>query len=587
MGYPFLTRMSVNKERTGMILGYDDHTCVWCKLDEAGRITGIQSLSEHRTEPEQHTQHIQFIGRDRVLVITQDEQGKWLYLYENEEQAKLVQTVFMKLPFPVMQVAWHEEKLRVIFAIRYRSGSVRIGIYDPEQDEARWVTPNLDNPQFVFWSVSTREVGINVAGLGRVYSYSEDIGLSMEIPYTEYPYPVMDKQGDLIAVSIPVEHGFQPGWIRQGEDRVHHLSGNRESFSELIRMQLDSDQQLILCEGITCGRWHYVQYTLDGEKIFELYDYPGTLTQAVLSKDKQGLIGKYESIAVAPVPGIHRILETTDTITRLIAGQENSEGSSLDPKPAVNYRDFHYGTDRIPYMDIHPEGAEQVVIYLHGGPHNCLFDSFSPVISELWQTGVRVIGLNYPGSSGFSSEYRMRIQNDWGGVDADVIRFMREQLLYTYSTVSLYGVSYGAYLALLVAGKHPALWSKVVACAPFTDLNGLYVDGGVKLRAFLQTEIGELLQDESVLWDRSPLTYASALSEVDIQLIHGRKDQLCPVEQTERLVQDIQKKKPNSDAAGRLELHIIDEMEHEVYSERIWAQMAVDFLTCSRIGQPK
>ena len=26
----------------------------------------------------------------------------------------------------------------------------------------------------------------------------------------------MDKQGELIAVSIPVEDGFQPGWIRQG-----------------------------------------------------------------------------------------------------------------------------------------------------------------------------------------------------------------------------------------------------------------------------------------------------------------------------------------------------------------------------------
>lgn len=60
---------------------------------------------------------------------------------------------------------------------------------------------------------------------------------------------------------------------------------------------------------------------------------------------------------------------------------------------------MHYGNESIPYMDIHPEGEEQAVIYLHGGPRNCLLDSYSPVIRGLCEAGVRVIGLNYPGSS--------------------------------------------------------------------------------------------------------------------------------------------------------------------------------------------
>ena len=135
-------------------------------------------------------------------------------------------------------------------------------------------------------------------------------------------------------------------------------------------------------------------------------------------------------------------------------------------------------------MDIHPEGEGQAVIYLHGGPHNCLLDSYSPVIARLSEAGVRVIGLNYPGSSGFAPDYKQRIQNDWGGVDADVIRLIREQVLGSYSAVALYGVSYGAYLALLAAGRNPELWSAVVACAPFTDLSRLHAGGGAKLRSF-------------------------------------------------------------------------------------------------------
>lgn len=584
MGYPFLTRMSVNKERTSMLLGYDDNTCEWCSLDDTGRMDSRQSLSEHGTESDQHTQHIQFIGRNRVLVITQEKAGKWLHIYENEKQLILVQSLLVKFPFPVMQAAWQGEQLILLFSIRHRSGAVRIGLYDPEKDEARWVTPDLDNPQFVFWSASTREVGVNVGGLGRVYSYSEDIHPSSEIPYTEYAYPVMDKQGDLIAVSIPVEDGFQPGWIRQGEDRVHECSRDRQPFSELIRMQIDPHQQLVLCEGITCGRWQYVQYTLDREKMFELYDYPGILTQAVLSKDRQGLIGKYESIIRPPVPGIYRFSEQTRTITRFPVERDERIGNHPEEEPDVIYGWVRYGHDMIPYMDMHPKGAEQVVIYLHGGPHNCLFDSFSPVISGLYQAGVRVIGLNYPGSSGFGTDYRMRIQNDWGGVDADVIQFMREQMLSSYSHVSLYGVSYGAYLALLVAGKSPALWSTVVACAPFTDLEGLYAGGGAKLRSFLETEIGELLHDQSALRDRSPTAYVSGLSEVDIQLIHGQEDRLCPVEQTEKLYLDIMENKQMSGAVGRIELHIVQDMAHEAYSEGIWAQKAVDFLTFSRVS---
>ncbi|MDT0125152.1 prolyl oligopeptidase family serine peptidase [Paenibacillus sp. RRE4] len=587
MGNPFLNRMSLNRERTSMVLCYDDQTCEWCELDDAGDVQGVHCFSGHWTERGQTVQHVQFIGTDQVAAITLEKTERWIYVFQKErERISMMQVLSLKLPFPVMQMAWQDGQLLLLFAVRHRSGLVQIGLYDPVQEKAEWVTPELDNPQFVFWAKPEREIGVNVGGVGSVYFYGKDTGSSREIPYQEYAYPVMDKQGDRIAVCIPVEDGFCPGWMSVQEHVVQCNLEHIEPFSELIRMQLDVDGQHILCEGIMRGKWRYVQYKLDGEKTFELCDYPGTLTQAVYSRDKQNLIGKFESITTAPVPARCRISESFGDITPLAVRHGDVSVSNLVKWPETKYKHLRYGDVSIPYMDIHSEGEEQAVIYLHGGPHNCLLDSYSPVIARLCETGVRVIGLNYPGSSGFGPDYKQRIQNDWGGVDADVIRIIREQVLGSYSAVSLYGVSYGAYLALLAAGRNPELWCAVVACAPFTDLNSLYAGGGAKLRSFLQMEIGGLLQDESVLRERSPLTYSSALCNVDLQLVHGRNDQLCPVEQTERLYQEILKQKePVKAADRRLELHIIDDLQHEVYAERIWAAKAVHFLTRNKVTQ--
>ncbi|PWW42165.1 MULTISPECIES: alpha/beta hydrolase family protein [Paenibacillus] len=585
----FLTRMSINRERTGMLLSYDNGHTEWCTLDETGQTKDRHWLYEHTSDSMDRTEHIQFIAPNQVLIITQGDAGKRLHLYEMQAQVKLVHTCALQLPFAVLQAAWQDEKLQLLFAIRNKGGSVRLGLYDTKRDEARWITANLNHPQLAFWSGIEQEIGLNVDGQGRVYSYRDKVVQSAEWMYTAYPYPVMDKQGDIIAVSIPSEQGFKPGWLKQGEDVVHELFPQCEAFSELARVQIDLDTQKILCEGITCGRWHYVQYALQEKKeVFQLRDYPGTLTQAVLSRDKQGLVGKYETIATAPRPGLFRFQDQTNATPWVQGQQEVITNGRNGGELKVEYGEASYRSEIIPYLDIHPKGAVQAVIYLHGGPHNCLFDSYSPVMKRLSEAGVRVIGLNYPGSSGFTGGYRSRNENDWGGVDADVVRFIREQVLSSYSDVALYGVSYGAYLALLAAGRDPVLWSAVVACAPFTDLGKLYTGGGAKLRSFLQKEIGELLEDESVLRTRSPVAYASALSGSDILFIHGQADQLCPVEQTEQIYQEILKYKLALDEpSGRLELHIIKDLEHEIYSERFWAQKAVDFLTFTKVGQAK
>lgn len=192
-----------------MVLCYDDQTCEWCELDDAGNVQGVLSLSDHWTERGQIVQHVQFVGTDQVVAITLEKTERWIYVFQKErEHISMIQTLSLKLPFPVMQFARQDEQLLLLFAVRHRSGTVQIGLYDPVEEKAEWVTPELDNPQFVFWAKPEREIGVNVGGVGRVYFYGKDTGSSREIPYQEYAYPVMDKQGDQIAVCIPAGDGF-------------------------------------------------------------------------------------------------------------------------------------------------------------------------------------------------------------------------------------------------------------------------------------------------------------------------------------------------------------------------------------------
>src|SRR5581483_10369281 len=101
--------------------------------------------------------------------------------------------------------------------------------------------------------------------------------------------------------------------------------------------------------------------------------------------------------------------------------------------------------------------------------------------------------------------------------------------------LSSYGVRYGGYLALLAAGLRPDLRHCVIAGAPFSDLQDLYVGANKHLKGSLQLELGPLLENEAELAARSPISYAHTLSRLPILLLHGADDAICPTRQSRRL----------------------------------------------------
>ncbi|OMP12995.1 dipeptidyl aminopeptidase/acylaminoacyl-peptidase, partial [Corchorus olitorius] len=196
--------------------------------------------------------------------------------------------------------------------------------------------------------------------------------------------------------------------------------------------------------------------------------------QGIYQADIDWMMGIYQHVGHAPYAcSVH--LETN----RYISWNNNDQGeqnAAYAYRKPIEYCSFVFSQQTLHYTDIVPVSPQpkHAVIYLHGGPHNCFMDSYSPVIEKLRDAGLRIIGFNYPGSSGFDYDYRQLIEQDWGGMDLESLIHLRKTVLGDYTDVYLYGVSYGGYLALLAAGKASSLWTKVSACAPFTDLEHLH-----------------------------------------------------------------------------------------------------------------
>ncbi|NJN44092.1 MAG: alpha/beta fold hydrolase, partial [Anaerolineae bacterium] len=128
----------------------------------------------------------------------------------------------------------------------------------------------------------------------------------------------------------------------------------------------------------------------------------------------------------------------------------------------------------LPHESLGYEGKRPVVYYIHGGPQSQEHPDFSwfsmPLIQQLTLNGFAVFVPNVRGSTGYGFDYMKRVVKDWGGQDRlDHVHAMTEVLprdgRLDLSRAGVVGRSYGGYMTLTLAGRHPELWS--AACDMF------------------------------------------------------------------------------------------------------------------------
>jgi pimeloyl-ACP methyl ester carboxylesterase len=240
----------------------------------------------------------------------------------------------------------------------------------------------------------------------------------------------------------------------------------------------------------------------------------------------------------------------------------------------------------LPAKGLGYKGSRPVVYYIHGGPQGQERPDFAwfsmPLIQFLTLRGFAVFVPNVRGSTGYGLSYTKHIDRDWGGQDRlDHVHAMTEVLpkdkRLDVRRAGVVGRSYGGYMTLTLAGRHPELWK--ASCDMFGPYDLITFSERIPetWKPYFKIVLGDSEKPEeyAFLVERSPKTYLPDIA-APMLVIQGRNDPRVAAAESEDLVDHLKAKGKD------LELLIFEDEGHDVlkYENRVRCYNAIaDFFT--------
>ncbi len=211
------------------------------------------------------------------------------------------------------------------------------------------------------------------------------------------------------------------------------------------------------------------------------------------------------------------------------------------------------------------QGKRPVVFYLHGGPQGQERPDFTwfsmPLIQWLTLHGIAVFAPNARGSTGYGLSYMKRVDHDWGGLDrldhVEAHRRLSGDARLDLGRAGVMGRSYGGYMTLTLAGRHPELWK--AACDMFGPYDLLTFMERIPetWKTYFHLAVGHPERDRAFLVERSPKTHLGALA-CPMLVIQGRNDPRVREAESADLVRDLK-------ARGKeIEYRVFEDEGHDV-----------------------
>ncbi len=214
-----------------------------------------------------------------------------------------------------------------------------------------------------------------------------------------------------------------------------------------------------------------------------------------------------------------------------------------------------------------------LVYYIHGGPQSQERPDFSwfsmPLIQFLTLKGFAVFVPNVRGSTGYGLDYMKQVDRDWGGKDRldhvyAMEKFLTKDERIDVSRSGVIGRSYGGYMTLTLAGRHPNLWSAAVDMFGPYDLLSFSERIPETWKPYFAISLGDPVEDRDFLMERSPRTYLENIA-FPMLVIQGKNDPRVVEQESKELVENLR-------AAGKLIDYLVFENEgHDIlkYENRV------------------
>ncbi|WP_298007438.1 MULTISPECIES: S9 family peptidase [Anaerolinea] len=176
-------------------------------------------------------------------------------------------------------------------------------------------------------------------------------------------------------------------------------------------------------------------------------------------------------------------------------------------------------------------GPRPLVYYIHGGPQSQERPDFAwfsmPLIQFLTLNGFAVFVPNVRGSTGYGLAYTKQVDRDWGGRDrldhVHALKVLANDPRLDVSRAGVVGRSYGGYMTLTLAARHPELWSAAVDMFGPFDLLTFLERIPPTWKPYFKLVLGDPVEDREFLVERSPKTYIDQLA-CPLLVIQGKND---------------------------------------------------------------
>jgi pimeloyl-ACP methyl ester carboxylesterase len=201
----------------------------------------------------------------------------------------------------------------------------------------------------------------------------------------------------------------------------------------------------------------------------------------------------------------------------------------------------------LPSPELGYDGPRPLVYYIHGGPQGQERPNFAwfsmPLIQILALEGFAVFVPNVRGSTGYGLDYMQRVDRDWGGQDRlDHVHAMTEVLpkdsRVDVERAGVIGRSYGGYMTLTLAGRHPDLWRAAVDMFGPYDLFTFLERLPETWKPYFALILGDPEKDRDFIIERSPKTHIRNI-DCPMLVIQGQNDPRVVERESHDLVDDL------------------------------------------------
>ncbi|NWG10926.1 S9 family peptidase [Candidatus Bathyarchaeota archaeon] len=200
----------------------------------------------------------------------------------------------------------------------------------------------------------------------------------------------------------------------------------------------------------------------------------------------------------------------------------------------------------LPSEEMGFKGSRPLVLYVHGGPQSQERPDFSwfsmPLIQFLTLNGFAVFVPNVRGSVGYGMKYMKQVDHDWGGKDRfdhiEGLKMLEKDTRIDSSRRAVIGRSYGGFMTLTLASRHPDLWK--AACDMFGpyDLISFIHRLPKTWQTFFIMSMGHPEKDKEFLKERSPKTYLKNI-KCPMLIIQGKNDPRVLIAESKDVAEDL------------------------------------------------